>query len=93
MSPKNKTVCRNEFIMKMKMVMEKRKHKKETDLDVDIKTNIEQTARLGKKMSLCNKEHLSNISGSISKKLSNNEAELRKSHWSCSVKKVFLKIS
>ena len=35
------------------------------DQDVDIVTNIENIAYLGKTMSLCNKQHLSNICGSI----------------------------
>ena len=33
--------------------------------DVDIETNIENTVRLVKTISLYNKQHLSNISGSI----------------------------
>ena len=33
--------------------------------DIDIETNIENIACLGKTMSLCNKQHLSNIWGSI----------------------------
>ena len=36
-------------------------NKKYTDQDVDIETNKENTACLGKTMSLCNKQHLSNI--------------------------------
>ena len=35
------------------------------DQDVDIETNIENIACLGKTTSLCNKQHLSNIWGSI----------------------------
>ena len=31
------------------------------DQDVDIETNVENIACLGKTMSLCNKQHLSNI--------------------------------
>ena len=35
------------------------------DQDVDIETNIENIACLDKTMSLCNKQHLSNIWGSV----------------------------
>ena len=35
------------------------------DQNVDIETNIENIARLGKTISLCNKQHLSNSQGSI----------------------------
>ena len=48
------------------------------DQDLDIETNIYSIACLGKTISLCNKQHLSNIWGSIYSKLSNNEAELKK---------------
>ena len=48
------------------------------DLDLDIETNIYSIACLGKAISLCNKQHLSNIWGSIYSKLSNTEAELKK---------------
>ena len=47
--------------------------------DADIETNIENVAYLGKTMSLCNKQHLSNIEAQFIKKLSNAEAELKKS--------------
>ena len=40
-------------------------NKKYIDQDVDIETNKENTACLGKTMSLCNKQHLSNIWSSI----------------------------
>ena len=35
------------------------------DQDLDMETNIENTACLSKTMSLCDKQHLSNIWGSI----------------------------
>ena len=50
-----------------------------TYIDQDLETNIENIACLGKTMSLCNKQHLSNIWGSIYEKLSNTDAELKKS--------------
>ena len=40
-------------------------NKKYLDQDVDMGFNIENTACLGKVMSLCNKQHLSNIWGLI----------------------------
>ena len=40
-------------------------NKTSIDQDVDIETNIENIACLGKATSLCNKQHLSNIWGSI----------------------------
>ena len=47
--------------------------------DADIETNIENVEYLGKTMSLCNQQHLSNIEAQFIKKLSNAEAELKKS--------------
>ena len=46
---------------------DKTDHKNKTyrDQDVDIETNIENIVYLGKTMSLCNKQHLSNIWGWI----------------------------
>ena len=38
---------------------------RQTDQDVDIKANIQNMACLGKSMPLCNKQHLSDIRGSI----------------------------
>ena len=40
-------------------------NKTNIDQNVDIETNIENIAYLGKTMSLCNKQHLSNIWGSL----------------------------
>ena len=46
--------------MKMKIIM-KNKSYNFIDLDVDMDTIIQNIAILGKIMSLCNKQHLSNI--------------------------------
>ena len=40
-------------------------NKTQIDLDVAIETNIQKTTCLGKTISLCNKQHLSNIWSSI----------------------------
>ena len=45
------------------------------DQDVDIETNIENIACLGKKISLCNKQHLSKVKVQFIKKLSNTETK------------------
>ena len=50
--------------MRVRMVTEKRALQL-IDLDVDMDTNIQNIAYLGKIMSLCNKQHLSNIRGPI----------------------------
>ena len=48
------------------------------EVDVGIDIHIENIAWLCKIMSICNKQHLSNIWCSIREKLSNTEAELKK---------------
>ena len=40
-------------------------NKTQIDPEVDIETNVQNIACLGKTMSLCNKQQLSNIRGSI----------------------------
>ena len=48
------------------------------DLDADMKTNMQNVACFGKIMSICNKQHLSNIWRLFIKKLSNAEVEFKK---------------
>ena len=45
--------------------------------DVDIGTDTKNIVCLGKTMSLCNKQHLSNFEAQFVRKLSNTEAELK----------------
>ena len=48
-------------------------NKTQIDQDLDIEINIQNIARLGKTMPLCNKQHLSNIWGLLHYKV--------KQHW------------
>ena len=52
-------------------------NKTSIDLDIDINRNKQNIACLDK-MSICNKQHLSKICGSIHEKLRNTESELKK---------------
>ena len=47
------------------------------ELDVDMDTNIRNIACLSQIMSICNKQHLSNVWGSIQEKVNYTEAELK----------------
>ena len=66
--PKNKFVCINEIINCNGNENDNDKidhiNKAYKGQDIDIETNIENIVCLGKTMSLCNKQHLSNIWGS-----------------------------
>ena len=57
-------------------------NKTKIDQRVDIETNIQNIAFLGNRISLCNKQHLSNIWGSIHYKV--------KQHWGLVEKKCCL---
>ena len=78
MSEKQVFLCQWDYIMNCNEnendnVKADRINKTWIDQDLDIKTNMQNIACLGKTMPLCNKQHLSNIWGSIHRKV--------KQHW------------